>query len=178
MTRRRTITDTLAMLGAIAGFGLAFAGPADATATAAAMLKGPDGAGHGTVELTETAHGVWLKAKLTGLPPGIHGFHIHETGACTPDFKAAGGHYNPAGTDHGVMTPGGMHAGDMPNIHVPESGELTVELLNDRITLDPNGQGTLRDGDGSAIVIHASADDYESQPSGAAGDRIACGVID
>ena len=151
--------------------------PAAATATARAALAAPDGTARGTVDFVETAHGLLITARLKGLPPGIHGFHIHETGECAPDFKAAGGHYAPDGREHGVLRQGGPHAGDMPNIHVPASGELTVELVNDRVTLDPQGDGTLRDADGSAIVIHAGADDYESQPSGDAGDRIACGVI-
>lgn len=165
------------MAAAAACATLLAATPAAATATARAALAAPDGTARGTVEFVETVHGLLITARLKGLPPGIHGFHIHETGKCVPDFTAAGGHHDPEGREHGVLRRGGLHAGDMPNIHVPASGELTVELVNDRVTLDPDGPGTLRDADGSAIVIHAGADDYESQPSGDAGDRIACGVI-
>jgi Cu-Zn family superoxide dismutase len=147
-------------------------------ATASAALKGPDGADLGSVSFTETSGGVLITAELTGLPPGVHGFHLHETGACTPDFGAAGGHYNPTGAEHGFNVAGGPHAGDMPNIHVPDSGDLVIEVLNANVTLNEGEEWTLFDDDGTALVIHAGADDYESQPSGDAGDRIACGVVE
>ncbi len=145
---------------------------------ATASLKGPDGADHGTVTFTQTPAGVLIAAELTGLPPGVHGFHLHETGACEPDFGAAGGHYNPTDAEHGFMAAGGPHAGDMPNIHVPDSGDLTIEVLNAHVTLEEGAVGTLFDEDGTAVVVHAGADDYESQPAGDAGDRIACGVVE
>jgi len=160
---------TALVLGALAA-----AGPAHASASA--TLTNRDGETVGTVTLQETANGVLLRAEFDGLPPGTHGFHIHETGLCTPDFSAAGGHFAGGGESHGFIVATGPHAGDLPNIHVPESGRLTVEMFNDRITLDA-GQGAIREGDGSAIIVHAGADDYESQPSGDAGERIACGVI-
>jgi Cu-Zn family superoxide dismutase len=146
--------------------------------SASASLKGADGADHGTVTFTESPNGVLISAELTGLPSGVHGFHLHETGACEPDFGAAGGHYNPTAAEHGFMMIGGPHAGDMPNIHVPDSGDLTVEVFNPNITLEEGAPETLFDDDGTAVIIHAGADDYESQPSGAAGDRIACGVVE
>jgi Cu-Zn family superoxide dismutase len=146
-------------------------------AAATAKLTGPDGADTGTVTLTEMPNGVLLKAELRGLPQGEHGFHIHEKGACAPDFGAAGGHFAGGGGKHGYAAEDGPHAGDMPNIHVPASGELTIEVFNGNVSLQ-DGEGMLLDDDGSAIVIHAKADDYKSQPSGDAGDRIACGVIE
>ena len=111
---------------------------------------------------------------LQGLPPGPHGFHIHETGSCEPPFESAGGHFNPAGAEHGFHSEAGPHAGDMTNITVAADGTVGVEVLNTFLTLDR----TLFDADGAAIVIHASPDDYRAQPSGHAGDRIACGVIE
>lgn len=155
-----------------------FATSALAQQSATANLQGPDGADLGTVEFQSTPNGVLLTANLQGLPPGVHGFHIHENGTCEPDFGAAGGHYAPGGSEHGFNVEGGPHAGDMPNIHVPESGELTIEVFNDRVSLEEGAEGTLRDENGSAVVIHANADDYESQPSGDAGDRIACGAVE
>ena len=146
--------------------------------SATASLKNREGEDVGTVELHQTPNGVHLIANLTGLEAGEHGFHIHETGQCEGDFTSAGGHYNPDGSEHGFMVEGGPHAGDFPNIHVPEGGELTIEHVNDRVSLEEGAEGALRDDDGSAIIIHANADDYESQPSGDAGDRIACGVIE
>jgi Cu-Zn family superoxide dismutase len=141
-----------------------------------AKLTGPDGSDRGAVSFTQLANGVLLKADLKGLPEGEHGFHIHEKGACSPDFKAAGGHFALEGEKHGFATEDGPHAGDMPNIHVPASGQLTIEVLNPNVSLQDE-EGSLLDEDGSAVVIHAKPDDYTSQPSGGAGDRIACGVI-
>lgn len=163
-----------------AGFAAAalLAGSAAAQETATANLQNQEGQDVGTVELTQTPTGVHIVATLTNLPAGEHGFHIHETGTCEGDFTSAGGHYNPGGAEHGYHSEGGPHAGDLPNIHVPESGELTVEYVNDRVSLEEGGEGALRDDDGSAIVIHANPDDYQSQPAGDAGPRIACGVIE
>ncbi|HEX2256767.1 MAG TPA: superoxide dismutase family protein [Afifellaceae bacterium] len=154
------------------------AGSAAAQESATANLQDQDGQDVGTVELHQTPNGVHIIANLTNLPAGEHGFHIHETGACEGDFTSAGGHYNPGGAEHGYLAEGGPHAGDMPNIHVAEGGSLTIEVVNDRVSLEEGAEGTLRDDDGSAIVVHANPDDYESQPSGDAGNRIACGVIE
>ncbi|MEN0653111.1 MULTISPECIES: superoxide dismutase family protein [Hyphobacterium] len=145
---------------------------------ASAQLLRADGSPAGEAIFTETPNGVLIEAELTGLPAGEHGFHIHETGSCSPDFTAAGGHMA-AGTDeavHGFERAAGPHPGDMPNIHVPESGALHIEVLNARISFD--GDNALFDADGSALILHSGADDYETQPSGAAGERIACGVIE
>ncbi|WP_295885798.1 superoxide dismutase family protein [uncultured Thiohalocapsa sp.] len=94
-------------------------------------------------------------------------------GTCEPPFKSAGGHLMAPDTAHGYLSEGGPHLGDMPNIHVPESGALEVEVM----TRVADMRAQLFDDDGAAVVIHSGADDYRSQPSGAAGPRIACGVI-
>lgn len=141
---------------------------------ASAALKGPDGTEHGTVTIQPTASGQMLVTlDLTGIPEGEHGFHIHETGDCSADdFTSAGGHL--AGdAEHGVMAENGPHPGDFPNITPNADGEVTLAYFNERLTGD-----MLMDDDGSAVVIHSGADDYESQPSGDAGSRIACGVIE
>lgn len=147
---------------------------AQARETAAAELKDASGSTVGSVTLVETPNGTLVIANLRSLPPGPHGFHIHAVGKCEPPFASAGGHYNPRGDKHGILVKGGPHAGDMPNIHVPASGHLDVEVLNTKLVLDAR----LFDADGAAIVVHAKGDDYKSQPSGAAGNRIACGVIE
>lgn len=145
--------------------------------TASATLAGLDGQPHGQVTLSETVAGVLLTAELSGLPAGVLAFHIHAEGRCEPPFQTAGGHFNPAGAKHGLHGDGGPHAGDMPNLHVPESGQLKIEVLNTFVTLKSGAPNSLLDGNGTSIMIHAGADDYRSDPAGDAGARIACGVI-
>lgn len=154
--------------------------PADTAASApasrdtlSATLHDPDGNEVGEATLVGTPNGLLVRAELDGLPSGVHAFHLHETGACDPDFGAAGGHLNPDGRGHGILSADGMHAGDMPNIHVPRSASLTVEVFATGASIE-----ALTDGDGSAVVIHAGPDDYATDPAGHAGDRIACGVVE
>lgn len=174
MRRIRTIALFVTALGAV------FAGDAPAQQlTAHAEMIGPDGSVVGRVELRETPnYGVLLHVRLEGIEPGEHAIHIHETGRCeTPDFDSAGGHYAPRGRMHGLLHPHGKHAGDLANLHVPSDGTLETQRLAHEVTLVQGATATLLDDDGSAIVVHAAADDYESQPSGAGGAKVACGVI-
>jgi len=131
----------------------------------------------GTVDLTQTPHGVLLKLSLKGIPAGEHAFHVHAVGKCEPPFTSAGGHFNPGGKKHGMAAADGPHAGDMPNLYVPASGELVVEIANPAISLAKGQPNSVFDADGSAIIVHAGLDDYKTDPTGNAGDRIACGVI-
>lgn len=170
----RTSFSIFAMMAAIA----MTSGAATAQDTAMAAMQDREGNSVGEVTLKQTPNGVLLTAKLTKLPEGVHAFHVHEVGECEPPFQSAGGHYNPDDKQHGFVVEGGPHAGDMPNIHVPASGKLTIEVFNPRISLAEEAANTVFDEDGSTIIIHRDADDYESQPAGAAGPRIACGVID
>lgn len=161
-----------------AGF---FAGAATAQEmSATAEMKNPEGEAVGSVSFEQTPSGMLhLTLDMEGLPPGAHGFHIHETGKCSAEdgFKSAGGHY--AGDmEHGIESPKGPHPGDFPNVVVGEDGVLKTEFFTDQLSLGTDGENPLMDEDGSAVVLHAKADDYKSQPSGDAGDRIACGVIE
>lgn len=138
----------------------------------------------GVIVLNETNAGVLIGVDLRGLKPnGKHAIHIHEKADCTPleSFKNAGGHFNPEHKEHGLNNPKGHHAGDLPNLEVNEKGRIVAQMLNRDVTISKFSTGdnraSLFDKDGSAIVIHAGADDNKSQPSGAAGRRIACGVI-
>ena len=106
----------------------------------------------------------------------MRAFHIHETGRCDPPFESAGGHLNPEGKKHGKDNPGGPHAGDLPNLEVPDSGRVKLQLDVKGVSID-GGPGALLDGDGAALVIHDGADDYKTDPAGNAGKRLACGVI-
>jgi Cu-Zn family superoxide dismutase len=145
--------------------------------TATATLKDANGKDVGKADLTETPHGVLLKLSLKDFPAGERAFHIHAVGKCEPPFTSAGGHFNPAGKKHGMLAADGAHAGDMPNLFIPATGELTAEVANPAITLVDGKPNSVFDADGSAIVIHAGADDYKTDPTGNAGDRVACGVI-
>ena len=141
-------------------------------------LQNTKGVKIGTVNLEETDAGVRISLEASDLPPGIHGFHIHETASCVaPTFETAGGHFNPTKASHGMNHEGGPHAGDLPNIEVGKDGTIKEEIIAKHVTLKTHQENSLFDSDGSALVIHAKADDNKSQPAGNAGDRIACGVI-
>jgi Cu-Zn family superoxide dismutase len=169
---RRKLISAASFLGAA----LSLASPAYAAGTASAVLKDASGKEVGRATLTSTPSGALLNLTLTAVPPGVHALHIHAVGKCErPDFKSAGPHFNPDQTKHGIMNAEGPHAGDLPNLHVPVNGKLEVEFLDPGVTLSQ--EAALLDADGSAIVIHAGADDYKTDPAGNAGDRIACGVI-
>ena len=156
----------------------AFAIPPSQAQTANASLKTADGKDAGSVTLTQTPHGVLLSLAVKGIPAGEHAFHVHAVGKCEAPFTSAGGHYNPGNKKHGMMVAEGAHAGDMPNLHVPASGELVVEVLNAAVTLEKGKPNSLFDADGSAVIIHAGKDDYKTDPTGEAGGRIACGVVE
>ena len=152
---------------------LAHAAPGD---KAKAEMKDRDGKVLGTVMLTEAPHGILLAGDLSQLSPGPHGLHIHSVGKCEPPFTTAGGHFNPAGRKHGFESASGAHAGDLPNLHASADGKAVVDLVAQGLTLSGGATGLL-DQDGAAVVIHAKADDYRTDPAGDSGDRIACGVV-
>jgi Cu-Zn family superoxide dismutase len=159
---------------AMVGCGMALSAQAQ---TAKASLKDASGKDVGQVQLLQTPHGVLLKLAVKGVPAGEHAFHVHAVGKCEPPFTSAGGHFNPASHKHGMAAAEGLHAGDMPNLHIPASGELMIEIANPMISLVKGQPNSVFDADGSTIIIHAGADDYKTDPAGNAGDRIACGVI-
>lgn len=132
----------------------------------------------GTAVLKEGEEGVLIQLSVKGLEPGEKAVHFHETGECTPpDFESAGGHFNPAGKQHGFNNPEGYHAGDLPNLKVEEDGSIDLELTVKELTLEKDSEFSLLDEDGSAIVIHEGPDDYQTDPAGNSGARIACGEI-
>ncbi len=131
---------------------------------------------YGEVELTQTNEGVMVNAEVYNAPPGKHGFHVHENGSCEDKGNAAGGHFNPAGAQHGMITKDGegkAHEGDMGNIDINAEGEGTLSLVIPGASLTEGKNNIV----GKAIILHEKEDDF-SQPTGNAGSRIGCGVIE
>jgi Cu-Zn family superoxide dismutase len=180
MRTRRTIVAAVAVLALAVLAGGAMAGGASR-----AHGTFVDAAGNqvGWVQLVEDARGiVHVNVHVDGLAPGRHGIHIHAIGACSPTFAAAGGHYNPLGRQHGLLNPGGSHAGDLPNLVVNPEGIGMLAGTTDGVTITP-GPTTLFDDTpgavGSAFIIHANADDQLTDATnGNSGARIACAVIE
>jgi superoxide dismutase, Cu-Zn family len=140
-------------------------------------VKDAQGKAVGTIILSPKGSGVALKLQLHDLPPGDHGIHFHQNAKCDgPDFKSAGPHFNPDAKKHGLESPDGHHAGDMLNLTVDANGKASATLEDKDVTLT-DGPHSLFTNGGTAIVIHAKADDMKTDPSGNSGDRIACGVI-
>ena len=127
------------------------------------------GASVGTVEMQPRSGGTYIRVEVQGLAPGEHGLHLHAVGRCEgPAFQSAGGHWNPAGKQHGHLNPIGAHLGDLPNLTVSANGHGRLVFL-------ANSQ--VGDADGTSLVVHAKPDDYRTDPSGNSGDRIACAVL-
>ncbi|WP_246444423.1 superoxide dismutase family protein [Sphingomonas sediminicola] len=147
-------------------------GPPDAVVATANLLDS-NGAAIGTVRMFSEPTGIMLRINASGFPAGQHGVHLHSVGKCeAPKFTSAGPHWNPTEKKHGHRNPAGYHMGDLGNLGVGADGKLVVALLVPEATLDG-----IRDADGTALVLHAKADDEVTDPSGNSGDRIACAVL-
>jgi Cu-Zn family superoxide dismutase len=170
MTVLRTFTAVFSLM--------AMASMPAAAQSAKATLRNAEGKDVGFAVLTQTPAGVLISLTVKGLPAGEHAFHVHAVGKCESPFTSAGGHFNPSGKKHGLMATDGHHAGDMPNLHIPASGELAIELVNAAITLDKGKPNSVYQANGTALIIHAGKDDYKTDPTGDAGGRIACGAIE
>ena len=177
-----TASATASRVAAILVVGCS-AGAAGSTAAwaggekAHAEVKSRDGKDLGRIRIVETTAGVLIRVKLKGLTPGVHGFHIAGFGKCEGDFESAGAIYNPLGAKHGFLNAEGPMAGDLPNLVIPASGEVEMDLVSAFVTLNKESEDSLVDNDGAAFVIHEKPDDYKTDPFGNAGPRIGCGVI-
>ena len=154
--------------------------PPDQVLATANIIRS-DGATIGTIRVFNEPTGVVLRISATGLPPGMHGVHLHSVGRCDPPgFTSAGPHWNPTTRQHGHLNPAGFHAGDLGNLGVGADGKLVAGLLVPGARLRPDSYGdapVVLDADGAALVFHAKADDERTDPSGNSGDRIACAVL-
>jgi Cu-Zn family superoxide dismutase len=147
--------------------------PPGAGQTADVTLQSQDSKVSGTVHFTSEAAGVHVVADVKGVKPGQHGFHLHEKGDCSsPDYKSAGGHFNPANAAHACDPTNPRHAGDFGNITVGADGTGHLDITTTALSFDGANSVT-----GKAVILHSGVDDCKTQPTGNAGDRLACGVV-
>ncbi|OWV76081.1 superoxide dismutase [Rhizobium sp. R634] len=165
---------TIAALSLLA---VAFPAGAQEKQTAVANFVDKDGKEDGRAQLTAAANGgVLIEVEISGLPVNKWvAFHVHETGRCdaATHHESAGGHFNPETAEHGILAAKGPHPGDMPNQYVGQDGVLRAQIFNTMVTLDGKTDGIR----GRALMVHDNSDDYRSQPSGDAGERLSCGVV-
>lgn len=148
-----------------------------AEAPAAATLRTAVGRDTARASASQIGDSIRVRIEALDMPRGSYGVHIHSVGRCdAPDFASAGPHWNPTGQQHGKNNPAGMHKGDMPNLLVGTDGRGSVEINLPASQLF-GGDMPMLDADGAAIIIHERADDYQTDPSGNSGARIACGVF-
>jgi superoxide dismutase, Cu-Zn family len=157
----------------------AAAAPAVDARPARAVFRNAQGTEIGTANLTQESNGVRVDVNLASLQPGERGFHFHAVGACDPpSFDSAGPHLNPTDRAHGFEHPDGHHLGDLPNLEVGTDGTARANFVAEGLTLVRGHPNSVFDDDGTALIVHADPDDYITQPSGNAGARIACAVVE
>lgn len=177
MTRTLCFTAIIACAVSSTAPAQATAKKAQTARTVTVKLSDATGKSIGIARLSPAANGVKIALAVHSLAPGEHGIHVHENAKCEgPDFKSAGGHFNPDHKSHGKDNPQGPHAGDMPNFTVDAKGNSHATVVATGVTLDSGPHSVFTNG-GTALVIHEKADDMKSDPAGNAGNRIACGVI-
>lgn len=159
----------------VAGTADPAAGTGQGAGQATAAVRDSAGRELGTLTLADAAGGIAISGTLRGIAPGTYGFHVHTTGQCEPTFDAAGGHWNPTGAQHGSENPQGPHLGDLPNIVVGADSTVAIQATTPGGSL--RGENPLLDADGAAVMVHMGQDDYRTDPTGDAGGRMACGVV-
>lgn len=170
------MTRTLSLLALTLAAG-AYAAGAGAQGMAHIDVKDATGKSVGMAMISAASGGgVSIAVDFKGLPPGVHALHFHQTAKCEAPFTSAGGHFNPGGKKHGMENPEGPHAGDMANFTVAANGTAKATIVNKNVTM-ADGANSIYANGGTALMIHAGADDMKTDPSGNAGDRIACGLV-
>ncbi len=169
----------LMIISAVLMFATTVNAQESSTHSATAVMKDAKGNIMGLATFTPDVSGlVRVNVVVSGLKPGLHGIHIHNTGICIgPSFTSAGEHYNPLGKEHGLKNPKGPHTGDLPNLKVGADGKGYMSVTTSLVTLSP-GPTTLFTANGTALVIHSGPDDQMTNPAGNSGARIACAVIE
>ena len=170
----------VAIFVAVIGIATAAVAQSSQIQSSQVMLKTGAGNPAGSVGLTEAPGGLLMKVDLSGLTPGWHAIHLHEKGDCSDAaFKSAGAHTHAATPAvHGLLNPQANDTGDLPNVYAAADGTAKAELFTTLVSLSgAKGRANLKDTDGSAIVVHAKPDDFQTQPIGGSGDRVACGVV-
>ena len=146
----------------------------DGPSATAEMRPASGSQAHGSVKFIQVGKRVRVDAEIAALPPGLHGFHIHEKGDCSaPDAASAGEHFNPGAKKHGAPGTSDRHAGDLGNLNANEYGKATASIMLDGISVSKGADGVI----GRAVIVHAGADDLTTDPTGNSGGRVACGVI-
>jgi Cu-Zn family superoxide dismutase len=174
---KSTAIKTSLVVVAVLAFVLAVRAKDKGPAPVKVNLQNGQGKSVGTATLSATDHGVTIKLDLHDLTPGEHAIHVHQAAKCEgPDFKTAGGHFNPDNKHHGLQNPEGPHAGDIPNFNADIKGKAKTTVTAAGVTLG-DGPNSVFTGGGTSLVVHAKPDDGKTDPSGNSGDRIACGVI-
>ncbi len=169
-----TRTFAYALVALAAG---AFAAGAGAQGMAHIDVKDATGKSVGMAMISPAKDGgVSIAVDFKGLPPGEHALHFHMTAKCEAPFTSAGGHFNPGMKKHGMQNPEGPHAGDMANFTVAANGTAKATITNKNVTM-ADGANSIYANGGTALMVHATADDMKTDPSGNAGDRIACGLV-
>src|SRR5262245_8831995 len=174
MTRAVSLWAMTTLVAGCAGAQTPSSGP---TRMAWAELRNARGESVGSALLREQDGQVHIVVQAGGLSPGPHAIHVHAAGRCEPPaFQSAGDHFNPLAKKHGLESPEGAHAGDLPNLEVGANGQVEYVAVTDRLTLGP-GPTSVFDADGSAIVVHALPDDQRTDPAGNSGERELCGPL-
>lgn len=181
MSRNRILIFSVAAASCIALVGCSYVRQVVRVGSATAAFTDASGAGRGSAVLWQGPDGVvHVEVQLVGLTPGPHGIHFHSVGQCDGSsptaFTSAGSHFNPFTRKHGLSSVDGPHAGDLPNFTVRDDGTARTTFTTDRVSL-VEGQTGVFDADGTALVIHAAADDQLTDPAGNSGARVACGVV-